>query len=168
MERDDHGEPGKARRVVDRAEDLLDEHTRPEHPRKYATSDEPATVADLRDEQYRETERQWQAPGPIPVMTEAQGHGFWMGGIGGGLVGAALFWPVGFIGWGTVALGWRILVCAIIGAMAGAVIGAVYFAGRLPELEGETTGAHNQAEDGTTLADPGTDERGRTHHHTHA
>jgi hypothetical protein len=161
-----HGKGGgTAHRIIERAEHGLDERTTPDHPRKYADSDAPATEADLRNEQYLETEHQAQLPGPIGVLTEAQGHGFWYGGIIGGLVGAVLFWPVGFVSWGGVALGWRLLTMAILGGMAGAVIGAVYFAGRLPELEGEMTGAHNQPADGTTLRDPGTDERGRRLRH---
>src|SRR4051812_48161675 len=35
--------PGTARRIVEKTEDVLDERTRPEHPRKYADSDDPAT-----------------------------------------------------------------------------------------------------------------------------
>jgi hypothetical protein len=153
--------PGSARRIVEKAEDTLDEHTRPEHPRKYADSDDAATVADLRREQQRETERQAMTPGPVGVLTEAQGHGFWRGGLAGAVIGALLLWPLGFIEWGGVALGWRMVSMSVIGAVAGAVVGGVYFAGRLPELEGELTGAHNQPADGTTLRDPATDDRGR-------
>jgi hypothetical protein len=118
-------------------------------------------VDDLRREQRAETERQAPTPGPVGVVTEAQGHGLWRGGAVGAIVGALLFWPLGFIRMGELDLGWRMLIGAIIGAIAGSVVGAVYLAGRLPELEGEMTGAHNQPADGTTLADPGTDERGR-------
>jgi hypothetical protein len=143
MAEQEHGSRG-VHRVIERAEHTLDEHTRPEHPRKYADSDAPGTPEELREEQYRETERQWQLPGPIGVLTEAQGHGFWYGGIFGGLIGAVLLWPLGFIEWGDVALGWRMVSMAILGALVGAVVGSVYFAGRLPELEGEMTGAHNQ------------------------
>ena len=90
------------------------------------------------------------------MLTEAQGHGFWFGGTIGGLIGAVLLWPLGFVEWGDVALGWRMVSMAVIGAMVGAVIGAVYFAGRLPELEGEMTGAHNDPADGTTRRGSGT------------
>ena len=152
---------GATHGLVDRAEELLDEHTRPEHPRKYADHDGDATWDDLREEQYRETTRQAPNLGPVGVVTEAQGHGFFYGALVGGLVGALVMWPFGFIEWGEVVLGWRIFSCALIGAIAGGAVGAVYFAGRLPELEGETTGAHNQPGSSTTLRDPGTDDRGR-------
>jgi hypothetical protein len=54
------------------------------------------------------------------------------------------------------------LATAALGAFAFGVGFVVYFGGRFPELEGETIGADNQPMDGTSLADPRTDERGRT------
>jgi hypothetical protein len=55
-----------------------------------------------------------------------------------------------------------VLACALVGAFAGATGGAVYWGGRLPELEGEVTSADNSPSgSGSSLSDPRTDDRGR-------
>jgi hypothetical protein len=145
-----------AHRVVDRVEDVVDTHTRPEHPRAYADTDAPADRAELRIEQRREAD---EAFGPV---TRGQAHGVLVGGIVGAIVGAVLCWPLGFISWGAgVGLGWRMLTFAALGAFAFAVGFVVYLGGRTPELEGETVSGNNEPMDGTSPADPTTDARGR-------
>lgn len=144
------------RHLADRVENAVDDHTRPEHPRAYAATDEPASRRDLRIEQRRETD---EAFGPV---TRAQAHGVVAGGVVGALLGAAVCWPFGFVSWGAgIGLAWRILATALIGAFAFAVGFVVYLGGRMPELEGETMSGDNQPMDGTTPADPRNDERGR-------
>jgi hypothetical protein len=157
---DENATTGPARRVVDRVEGLVDEHTAPEHPRAYADSDRPADRRDLRIEQRRETDELGTGLG---VMTRGQMHGVVRGALIGGVLGAVLCWPLGFISWGAgVGLGWRMVATAALGAFAFAVGFMVYLGGRMPELEGETVGANNQPMDGTSPADPQTDDRGRT------
>ncbi len=85
------------------------------------------------------------------------------GALVGGVIGALLLSPFGLIGWGDadVALGLRILTCAIIGAIAGGTVGLVYWGGRLPELDGSTLSADGEPQSSTSPADPKMDERGR-------
>lgn len=153
--------------AVERAEEALDRVTEPDQPRKYAESDEPAPEGDtpeaaavLRAEQVREMGESWPGLG-TPVMTDAQWKGYIGGSVIGGAIGAVLFLPVGFIPFVDFALGWRLLIAAIIGAVSGGTFAAIYFGGRMPELEGETMDADNTPSVGTTMADPGTDDRGR-------
>jgi hypothetical protein len=77
------------------------------------------------------------------------------------VVGALILIPLGFIGWGGLALGWRLAIAALCGALGGAAAAAVYLGGRGPELEGETTDADERPSIGTSLRDPGTNARGR-------
>lgn len=147
-------------RVVDRAERLLDDHTEPDHPRKYATTDAPATGEALVREQRAET-------ADMGVLgTNAQSKGLVFGALVGGTLGALLFLPLGFISWGdSVSSLLRFVTMAAIGALAGASVGAVYWGGRLPELEGETVSADNTPGGGTSMRDPRTDDRGRPTQH---
>jgi hypothetical protein len=143
-------------RAVNKVEDAIDEATEPEHPRKYATTDEPASGAMLATEQRRETE-------DIGIMgTDGQRTGLLVGGAVGGLIGGLLFLPFGFISWGAdIGPGMRFVTCAVIGILVGATAGAVYWGGRVPELEGETVNADNSPGGGTSMRDPRTDDRGR-------
>ena len=72
------------------------------------------------------------------------------------LRGLAFRLPADTGGFGAV-----LLVAAIIGAVGGGTVGALYWGGRLPELEGEMNDADNRPSVGTTLRDPNTDDRGR-------
>jgi hypothetical protein len=71
-----------------------------------------------------------------------------------------LLLPVALIPFGFSLTG-RLLMCGIIGALAGGTAGALYFGGRMPELEGETVDADGTPSVGTTPRDSRTDERGR-------
>jgi hypothetical protein len=148
---------GPTRSIVGIVEDRLDAATAPRHPRAYADTDASASRVDLVVEQERETR---EAYGPV---TKAQAHGIAYGGLAGAVIGAVVTFGLGFISWGAgVAVGWRVLACALIGAFAGATGGAVYWGGRLPELEGEVTSADNSpSASGSSLSDPRTDGRGR-------
>jgi len=147
-------------KIVERVEHVIDEQTEPEHGRKYAAAPGPATEHDLVAEQHTEMQTSWAGPG-VPVMTDAMWKGLLLGSLLGGAIGAVLFAPLGFLPIGDIATGWRVFWMALIGALAGGTAGALYYGGRLPELEGEVTDADGRPGVGSTPRDPGTDERGR-------
>jgi hypothetical protein len=131
-----------------------DHLTEPEHARKYATRDDvSADVGAATREQREETEDGWVGPG-VPVMTQAQTKGLAVGIVVGGAIGALLFLPVTLIPMGELAAGWRLLIVAIVGALAGGTIGVVYLGGRMPELEGETVDAEGRPDMGTPRVIP--------------
>lgn len=145
---------------IEHAEDAVD-RTAP-HPgeRKYATgararSDDPGA---LRAEQQDEAAQTWFGVG---LLTDAQLRGTILGTVVGGVVGALVFLPLGLISWGGLAVGWRLLIAALCGALAGSTGMALYFGGREPEIEGETQDLDGRPSVGTTLRDPDTDDRGR-------
>jgi hypothetical protein len=147
-------------RVVERVEHRIDDHTRSEHPRAFSSSDAPeSSIEQMALEQAEESEASY---GGFGVVTRAQVRGALWGLLVGGLIGGLIAWPFGFIGWGAgVALGWRILLCAVVGIVAGATVGAVYWGSRLPELSGEMTRPDNLPSAASSLSDPDTDARGR-------
>jgi hypothetical protein len=89
---------------------------------------------EMRRGQQDEAAEAW--PG-FASVTEAQMKGSLGGILVGALVGAVLFLPLALIPWGGMAVGWRLLVAAVCGAVAGGVALAVYLGGREPEREGE-------------------------------
>jgi hypothetical protein len=98
---------------------------------------EEGTVSErreLRREQRDEAARAWPGLGSV---TDAQMKGSLAGMVAGALVGAVVFLPLALIPWSGVALGWRLLLAASCGALAGGVALAVYLGGREPEREGE-------------------------------
>jgi hypothetical protein len=146
---------------VTRSEEAIDERTAPDPgDRKYATgSDAHSTDRGvLRHEQQDEIAESWFGVG---FLTYAQFKGGVFGVVAGGLIGALLFLPLGFIAWGGLALGWRLAIAAVCGALAGATALAIYLGGREPELEGEMQDLDARPSIGTSLRDPHTDERGR-------
>ncbi|HEX6425649.1 MAG TPA: hypothetical protein VFZ79_19325 [Acidimicrobiales bacterium] len=147
-------------RWVTHSEETVDEHTAPPSGgRKYAPEgDGPGDRASLRHEQQEEMSQSWFGFGQI---TDAQFKGGIVGLAIGAVVGALILLPLGFIGWGGLALGWRLAIAALCGALGGSAAAAVYLGGRGPELEGETKDADDRPSIGTTLRDPGTDARGR-------
>lgn len=148
-------------RWVAQTEESIDDHTAPEPGgRKYAPEGKggPDDRARLRHEQQEEMSQSWFGFGQI---TDAQFKGGMVGLVIGAVVGALILIPLGFIGWGGLALGWRLAIAALCGALGGAAAAAVYLGGRGPELEGETTDADERPSIGTSLRDPGTDARGR-------
>lgn len=151
----------KLRRIVDRAEEELDRHTEPPYPggRRHvprAPGDDPEA---LREEQVAETAEPLVSSGP-PHMTHGQFRGMVLGGLAGGAIGALVFLPVALVPFMASATA-RIVVVLIVGWLAGATAGAVYWGGRTPELEGETTDVNGRPSIGTTPRSRGTDERGR-------
>jgi hypothetical protein len=141
---------------IDAAEDWIDDHTQPEGGGpKYleAEGDEP-TVAELREEQRREA-----ASMHLYNHTEAQARGGVVGSIVFGAIGLVVGIVIGLVFFDGDSPA-RFVVPACIAVFAGWV-GVVYWGGRTPELENETMTIYGEPEDGTTLRDPGSDERGR-------
>jgi hypothetical protein len=146
---------------VTRSEEAIDERTAPDPgDRKYATGPEARSTdrGVLRHEQQDEIAESWFGLG---FLTDAQFKGAAVGSVIGGVIGALLFLPLGFITWGGLALGWRLLIAAACGALAGSTALALYLGGREPELEGEMQDLDSRPSIGTTLRDPHTDKRGR-------
>jgi hypothetical protein len=93
-------------------------------------------------------------------MTRGQWRGMVLGGAVGALIGALIALPFAAIPF-MDSVGARILLVVILGVLAGAAAGGVYWGGRTPELMGEVTDADGRPSIGTTLRDPHTDSRGR-------
>ena len=94
------------------------------------------------------------------IMTSGMWKGFLFGSLVGGLIGAALFAPLSFFLLEDTSLWVRLLLFGACGALGGATAGALYFGGRVPELEGELVDADHRPSAGTTMRDPHTDARG--------
>jgi|SoiMethySBSTD1v2_1073268.scaffolds.fasta_scaffold11252_5 hypothetical protein len=147
--------------ILEATEQAVDERTAPEPgERKYATGARAHTADPdaLRAEQQDEIARSWYGLG---VMTDGQLRGGIAGTLVGGLVGALVFLPLGLFSWTGLALGWRLGIAALCGAVAGATAMAIYLGGREPELEGEVQDLDGRPSIGTTRRDPRTDGRGR-------
>jgi hypothetical protein len=89
---------------------------------------------ELRRQQQDEAAEAWPGLGSI---TDAQMKGSIVGIVVGAIVGAVLLLPLALIPWGGLAVGWRLVLAAVCGAVAGGVALAVYLGGREPEREGE-------------------------------
>jgi hypothetical protein len=148
-------------RLVTEAEHELDRRTAPSRPgdRRYAGRDTGADVEALRDEQEDEVAHGPAASGAVH-MTTGQWRGMLLGGAAGAVLGALLLLPLALIPF-LDPVGARIGLVMLCGALAGTAAGGVYWGGRTPELQGETLDADGRPSHGTTLRDPGTDERGR-------
>lgn len=145
----------RAKHVV---ENRIDEHSvSGSAPRAY--EHEPSEDQ-LRTDQQREAQASWAGPG-VPLMTEGMAKGMVWGTFVGGAIGAVVGAVFSFIPVGDLAWGWRLLIFAACGALAGGTAGAVYWGGREPELSGETNDLDGRPQSGTTLRDPRTDDRGR-------
>jgi hypothetical protein len=147
----------KLRKVVNHVEDELDRRTEPSrqpHDRAGADPEHRAAPSTGRTREADTSET------VTPPMTRSQWRGAVLGGLAGGIIGALLLLPIAFTGL-LDAVPLRVLVVAIIGGIAGATAGAVYWGGRMPEMRGETTDADGRPSVGTSLRDPDTDERGR-------
>lgn len=146
---------------VRNAEDKLDDTLSSEHPRRYADSDGPVSDPErLRGEQFREAEEVGGAPG-VPVMTGPMWKGMMGGGVAGAVVGGVIAAPFAFIPTDYADFGIRLLVIVIVGIVAGATAGSIYFGGRAPELSGESVDNDNTPSAGSSLRDPNSDARGR-------
>jgi hypothetical protein len=147
-------------------EGKIDDATEPAAPEpgapRYGTAhgDGDDRVDALKSEQRREGDQAWAGPG-VPASTDGQAKGLVIGSLLGGAIGLALLLPLAFIPISGLALGGRLIVCAIAGALAGGTAGAMYFGGRVPELQGETVDADGRPSVGSTPRDPNSDERGR-------
>jgi hypothetical protein len=147
--------------TTNRVERKIDDATEPAAP-KYGTAhgDGDDRVDALESEQRREGDQAWAGPG-VPASTDGQAKGLVIGSLLGGAIGLALLLPLAFIPISGLALGGRLIVCAIAGALAGGTAGAMYFGGRVPELQGETVDADGRPSVGSTPRDPRSDARGR-------
>jgi hypothetical protein len=146
--------------IVERTEQAIDRRTAPRPgERKYAPAERgPTTRGELRREQQEEVAESWFGLG---FLTDAQFKGAVMGIVAGAAIGAVLFLPLGLVPWAGLALGWRLGIAALCGAVAGSTALAVYLGGREPELEGEMQDLDDRPSIGTTLRDPRSDPRGR-------
>lgn len=149
---------------IEKLERATDRATAPEHARKHARSEDVRDdVREAIREQREEINGSWAGPGFGP-MSDGQWKGFLIGSLLGGALGLLLLLPFGFLGWGGgLALGWRLLVAGLAGALGGGTAGALYLGGRMPELEGETVDAAGRPDIGSSPRDPATDARGRHH-----
>ncbi|MDP8987582.1 MAG: hypothetical protein M3N25_06870 [Actinomycetota bacterium] len=147
--------------AVQRAERKVDDVTgAPDDRQKYAERRDVSGDTDaLEGQQRQETSQAWAGPG-LPASSDAQWKGLVTGSLVGGAIGLVLLLPVAFIPFGFSLTG-RLLMCGVIGALAGGTAGALYFGGRMPELEGETVDADGTPSVGTTPRDRRTDDRGR-------
>jgi hypothetical protein len=146
---------------VARTERAIDRRTAPRPgERKYAPGERAHTTdrQALRREQQDEVAESWFGLG---FLTDAQFKGGVAGIVVGALIGAVLFLPLGLIPWSGLALGWRLAIAALCGALAGSTALAMYLGGREPELEGEMQDLDDRPSIGTTLRDPRRDPRGR-------
>lgn len=127
---------------------------------KYGNDDGESHKQSLESEQRREAGEAWAGPG-VPASSDGQAKGLVVGSLLGGAIGLVLLLPFGFIPIGGLSLAGRLILCAIVGALAGGTAGALYFGGRVPELQGETMDADGRPSVGSTLRDPRSDSRGR-------
>ena len=131
-----------------------------------ATRQDPKDAArtpsrsELEAEQQREANQAWAGPG-LGAATDAQAKGLIGGSLLWGLIGAVVLLPFGFIPMGDLPLVGRLLICAVVGALAGGTFGALYHGGRQSELEDETRDADGRPSVGSTPRDPKTDHLGR-------
>jgi hypothetical protein len=146
--------------IVERTEQAIDRRTAPRSgERKYAPAERgPTTRGELRREQQEEVAESWFGLG---FLTDAQFKGAVTGIVAGAVIGAVLFLPLGLVPWAGLALGWRLGIAALCGAIAGSTALAVYLGGREPELEGEMQDLDDRPSIGTTLRDARSDPRGR-------
>lgn len=93
--------------------------------------------------------------------SNAQNKGILVGSLLGGIIGLVVLLPLAFIPIAGFPLVGRLIVCGIVGALAGGTAGVVYFGGRMPELQGETVDAGGRPSRGSTPRDSRTDDRGR-------
>jgi hypothetical protein len=144
-----------ARGPLDAADRTVDEHTpgRDGDPKGLEDAHDVPTVDELRREQRREAAHVTYA------HTQGHIHGLLGGGLVFGAAGLVLGALIGFIAFDGDSP--ARFVVPIIVAVFSAWVGVVYWGGRTPELENETLNIYGEPEDGTTLRDPGSDDRGR-------
>ena len=147
--------PGATERVEKKIDDVS---TR--SGSKYGNDDGGGRAQSLESEQRQEAGEAWAGPG-VPASSDGQAKGLVVGSLLGGAIGLVLLLPLGFIPVGGLALTGRLILCAIVGALAGGTAGALYFGGRVPELQGETKDADGRPSVGSSMRDPGSDSRGR-------
>lgn len=147
--------------TTSRVEKKMDDATEPDQRAHDATrTDGGYRMEALESEQRAEAGQAWAGPG-VPASTNGQAKGLVTGSALGGAIGLVLLLPLAFIPIDGLALSGRLIVAAIAGALAGGTAGAMYFGGRVPELQGETVDADGRPSVGSTPRDPRSDARGR-------
>lgn len=71
---------------------------------------------------------------PLP---NSMTRGLWRGGAIGAVIGALVLLPLALIPIFDLAVGARVLIALVVGAAAGAAVGAVFFGGAVAEAESE-------------------------------
>lgn len=145
--------------TTNRVEKKIDDVTAPSG-QMHGSAHGDDRVESLESEQRREGDQAWAGPG-VPASTDGQAKGLLIGSLVGGAIGLVLLLPLAFIPISGLALTGRLIVCAIAGALAGGTAGAMYFGGRVPELQGETVDADGRPSVGSSPRDPRSDARGR-------
>lgn len=147
---------------VQATEDRIDHATGAPHqgPKYAEREDERGDVGAMEREQRRESADAWAGPG-MPATSAGQWKGLVTGSLLGGAIGLVLFLPLALIEIGGLSTVGRLLLVGITGALCGGTAGALYFGGRVPELEGETVDGDGRPSNGSTPKDPSTDARGR-------
>lgn len=82
-------------------------------------------VASLKGEMREEMQHTVAGAGNAGPFTKEMTKGLSVGTLGGSLIGVVLGVALGFIPWGSIGLGPRLIIGAIVGAAAGATIGFV-------------------------------------------
>lgn len=93
-----------------------------------ADADQPAAMAESQRE---------ESDHALGVLAESQIRGALIDGVIWGAVGAVIGVLIGLFPIGGLAIGGRIALWAVVGALAGGAAGAVFGGGREPELEGD-------------------------------
>jgi hypothetical protein len=104
------------------------------------------SVGELRREQREEMEH------VTYVHTPGQVHGALLGAIVGAVIGLVLGLAVGFLAFDADSP--ARFVVPVVATVFAAWAGLVYWGGRAPEVEGETTTIYGEPEDGTSERPP--------------
>jgi hypothetical protein len=127
----DHVPPDRVAEAVDRLGREVDGDV------EVSVGDSPGDRSDaLRADQQREYDQ--AIPGAsVGVIAGSQAKGALMWGAIGAVSGAVIGALIGLVPFADLAVGARVGLLAVIGAMAGSAAGAVYGGGRQPEVDGD-------------------------------
>ena len=100
-------------------------------------ADAPRDGRRLVDEQRAETGASGTVGPSTPALPDSMSRGLWRGGLLGALIGAVVLTPAALIDMFDMPLAARLLLVWVVGAAAGAAVGAVFFGGAVAEDETE-------------------------------
>jgi hypothetical protein len=92
---------------------------------------------ELVDEQRAETGASGTVGPSVAALPDSMSRGLWRGGFLGAVIGAIVLTPVAFLDWFDMPLIGRLVIVWVVGAAAGAAMGAVFFGGAVAEDESE-------------------------------